>query len=474
MDKWPAKQIVIREHRNTVKFIAFSPDGRQVVLCSDERPSWRDTDNWKKAVRIYDVETARITAGPFKFRYGHDILCAAYSTDGKNILCASTDGTIRAWNTELGVVDEPVEHITIQIDGEVDCAAFSHNREYIALARCHSDWGNDDHTSYISVCDVVKGSIVSGPFVAHKRRITCIAFSPDDKSVASGSYDGTICVWGTQTGELVAGPFEGHQDQVKCISYSHNGTFIASGSVDHTIRLWEVGRTPPQMRVYKGHTSSVNSVAFSSDDRRIVSGSGDYSVRVWDVETGDVVVRRLEGYQCAAGRVCIFAISPDGKRIASNFNRTFCILDVEACWGRRKFLDGHDDIACLALSKDRRHVVSGSEYGTILYWDMGTGELLGSLCEGNGVAVEFVACSPDGKRVVSSFDDGAVRIYEVPSGRVEKELRGYRGWVFSVVFSNNGRYIALTSNTPHETYQIRDTETGDCIQTFGGQEEAFR
>ena len=48
---------------------------------------------------------------------------------------ASTNGTIQTWNTESGVVDGPVEHITVRIDEKVDCAAFSHNRAYIALTR---------------------------------------------------------------------------------------------------------------------------------------------------------------------------------------------------------------------------------------------------------------------------------------------------------------------------------------------------
>ena len=123
LDKWPAKQIVIPAHTRTVEFVAFSLDGRQVISCS-----------WDKTFCVWDAETGEITAGPF---IGHTnrVICAVYSTDGKNILSASTDGTIRTWYTEPGVVDGPVEYVTVLNNHQVDCAAFSHNRAYIALTR---------------------------------------------------------------------------------------------------------------------------------------------------------------------------------------------------------------------------------------------------------------------------------------------------------------------------------------------------
>ena len=75
-DGWPARQAVIRGHSYIVNFVAFSADGRRVVSCS-----------WDKTVRISDVDTSEIVAGPCQ---GHsdDVLCAVYSTDGKTVLRA--------------------------------------------------------------------------------------------------------------------------------------------------------------------------------------------------------------------------------------------------------------------------------------------------------------------------------------------------------------------------------------------------
>ena len=70
-DEWPAEQAVIRGYSESVKFVAFSADGRRVVSCS------RD-----KTVRISDVDTGEIVAGPFQGQNG-GVLCAVYSTDAK-------------------------------------------------------------------------------------------------------------------------------------------------------------------------------------------------------------------------------------------------------------------------------------------------------------------------------------------------------------------------------------------------------
>ena len=380
----------------------------------------------------------------------------------------STDGTIRTWNTECGVVNGPAEPVTVPINNKVHFVAFSHNRKYIAWAR--DDKLNGNYAAYISVRDIETGSIVSDIFVGHKR-ITCLVFSPDDKSVASGSRDGKICVWSTRTGDLVAGPLEGHRQSADCISYSHNGTFIVSGSDDETTRLWEVGRTPPQKWVYEGHTGPVHSVAFSSDDRRIVSVSGEWVVRVCDVETGEVMIGPIKGH---AGSIYRVAISPDGRRTASgSWDGTVCVWDVEADRKQGVFLDGHGSIECLALSNDRSHVVFGSNDGTILYWDVGTGEVVESPCEKYGFPVRSVAYSFNGKRVVCGHSDGTVRILEVASGRIEKELCGHQSLVLSVAFSNNGRYIASTSFD--KANRLWDAETGDCIHTWKeGQEVKAR
>ena len=71
----------------------------------------------------------------------------------------------------------------------------------------------------------------------HSKSILSICFAKDNRTLLSGSADGTIRVWDSQTGELCS-QLENHQGPVTCVRLSSDGTIMASASADKTIRLW--------------------------------------------------------------------------------------------------------------------------------------------------------------------------------------------------------------------------------------------
>lgn len=117
--------------------------------------------------------------------------------------------------------------------------------------------------------------------------VTSVALSPDGgRLLASGSLDKVVRVYDTETGQLLS-RFEGHSDSVYSVAFSPDGRQLASGSFDRTIMLWNVGggaqasHTRPRM-VFQGHRELVLSVAYTPDGRYLVSGSKDRTVRFWD------------------------------------------------------------------------------------------------------------------------------------------------------------------------------------------------
>jgi WD40 repeat protein len=69
------------------------------------------------------------------------------------------------------------------------------------------------------------------------------------------------------------------------VAYSPDGKTLASGSGDKTVKLWDVA-TGKNTATIKGHTEGVHAVAYSSDGRTLASGSGDGTIKLWDVRAG--------------------------------------------------------------------------------------------------------------------------------------------------------------------------------------------
>ncbi|MEH2016058.1 WD40 repeat domain-containing protein, partial [Nostoc sp.] len=118
----------------------------------------------------------------------------------------------------------------------------------------------------------------------HSSTVYSVGFSPDGKTLASGSDDKTIKLWDVSTGKAIK-TLTGHSSRVYSVGFSPDGKTLASGSSDKTIKLWDVS-TGKAIKTLTGHSSSVWGVGFSPDGKTLASGSSDNTIKLWDVSTG--------------------------------------------------------------------------------------------------------------------------------------------------------------------------------------------
>ena len=148
----------------------------------------------------------------------------------------------------------------------------------------------------------------------------------------------------------------GHTEAVTAVAFSADERFLASGSTDRTVKLWDIA-TGKEIFTLHGHAKSVTCLVFSPDSKRLVSGSADSRVTVWDTATGNEL-RSLEKH---TEPVTAVAISPDGRHVVCGFANGN-LVDWEADDNRTKTLPPLHwyPISGIAFSRDGKAVMSAS------------------------------------------------------------------------------------------------------------------
>ncbi|MCA2867895.1 MAG: hypothetical protein IM448_09470, partial [Microcystis sp. M058S1] len=273
----------------------------------------------------------------------------------------------------------------------------------------------------------------------HDNSVLSVNFSPDGKTLVSGSDDKTIKLWNVETGKEIRTLY-GHDNSVTSVNFSPDGKTLVSGSDDNTIKLWNV-ETGQEIRTLYGHDSYVSSVNFSPDGKTLVSGSYDKTIKLWDVETGQEI-RTLYGHD---NFVYSVNFSPDGKTLVSGSNdKTIKLWNVETGQEIRTF-KGHDSyVYSVNFSPDGKTLVSGSNDKTIKLWNVETGQEIRTLY-GHDSYVWSVNFSPDGKTLVSGSNDKTIKLWNVETGQEIRTLKGHDSSVYSVNFSPDGKTLVSGS-----------------------------
>ncbi len=270
-------------------------------------------------------------------------------------------------------------------------------------------------------------------------------FSPDGKTLASGTYDKDIILWDVKARQPID-KLIGHTSIIRSIAFNSDGSIMASGSQDNTIILWDM-KTHQLLKKLSGHSNFVLSVAFSPDDKTLASGSQDNTIILWDVKTGQPI-QTLNKHSDIVRSV---AFSPDGKTLASGGDDGKIILwDVKTGDTVREIpveytgVPVSSPVRSVAFSPDGKTLASGDYNKNVTLWDVKTGQLTQMLSKHSDI-VTSVTFSPDGKTLASGSEDKTVILWDVTTGKLRDQLRGQSFLINSLSFSPDGKTLASGS-----------------------------
>jgi WD40 repeat protein len=475
---------ILPGHKQPVRDVAFSPDGRRILTAS-----WDVAHLWdvNTGERVATLKGHNLVAGPADFidemtgqpvaelranrirvfnnteitpsgtrqlQEGYDptAVSAVFSPNGKLIATSTPENKVIVW--DAGSTSQ-----LASLEGHkrlVRALTFSPDSLRIATA-------SDDGTA--KVWNSATGAL-QATLVGHSDWLTTIVFSPNGEQIATGSEDGSVRIWSVKGGpaqKVLRGPSAttGPANAVLQVAFSHDGLSVLAACADNTARIWTLANGA--VLALAGHTGVVTKARFNADSTKVVTSSWDQTVRVWDAVTGELL-HTLSGH---AGPVEAVEFNMDGTRIlTASRDKTARIWNADT-GASVALLRAHTNELWMAqFSPDGQRIVTGSDDATARVWDAAEHAQvreLGGLKYG-----AFVSFSPDGTRLVAA--DGRARarrdyvehprLWSMPDGALIADLKGKTNDVARAVFSPDGSRFAFASQS---RLVLVDAKTGAVI-----------
>ncbi|KAF8334328.1 WD40 repeat-like protein [Cantharellus anzutake] len=301
-------------------------------------------------------------------------------------------------------------------------------------------------------------------------------------------------------GKYFVRTLKGHTNGVMCLQYSDtlshpNFPILMTGSFDRTVRIWNV-ETGREIGCLRGHQRAIRALQF--DEAKLITGSMDKTLKIWNWRTGECI-RTLEGH--AEGVICL--TFDDDVLVSGSVDATVRIWNFRT--GAFHTLRGHRDWINAVVLWDGKPVptpgdcdvsdidsakllFSASDDGAIRLWDLPTRECIreftGHMAQVQSIKLAYV-----------EDDDGGSESGSIPSLHLgppvtrpvthweeraaahlnEGESTPLTSTAVGELFSprKRGPYAVLMSGSLDNTMKMWDIESATCLKTYFGHIEGL-
>jgi WD40 repeat protein len=444
-------------HKYSFRDLKFSNDGKSLVAAS--------TDTTIKVWQWQTNSQPQILTGHQDWAYS-----LSFSQDGNWL--ASTGGgsdkSLRIWQIQGGKFK--LRKTIEKIHAEGSYVAFNPNNRQLATAGSNVKiWDSDriiaTPKSTLTTNDF--GNILLTTIESNQPEYKSINYSPDGHRIALAATDAKVTIW--EPDRALARNISASELAVRRIEYSHDGRYIATAGSDKQTVIWQADGT--LIRTIGGHKDWIYGLSFSPDDRLIASASEDNTIKIWRVADGSLV-RTLKHDNYALD----VSFSPDSRYLASVGNdQKLKIWNADSGKLFKEFPIENNDhwVWKVTFSPDGRYLAVNTSAGVEIFQTSDFQKIRILNDDGKKMTTLLkINFSPNSQTIGAVDIDGIIRLWNVQDGKSLVKYSGNQGSIGDIQFSPNGQEIATTGGSTIKFWTL-DRKLRRTIEGFSGLTLAF-